>query len=212
MRQLQRQRGNGRRELVQGLVVRPALCPTRCSRFGPLRVSDCQMPATRPSPRWECERVVEGVERCGLYQVVVAPLLGSRPFVSLAAAARPQSLKAEGWDADRLAMSETPPFCARRSSRLSALGVVCRGCRGAASTRQVLQVEMRRALSSLFLERSSCLQTCTLGGCSARSAKGNRQQGKKSPFQARGFGGFRSKPGVRSLTGAAGRDLECFRE
>jgi hypothetical protein len=85
------------------------------------------------------------------------------------------------------------------------------GCREDAGSRQVLQVEMRLGLVE-FLSRSvGRLQTCTLGGC-RRGREGNRQQGKKSLFQARGFGGFRSKPGVRSSTGTADRDPEGCRE
>ena len=99
-----------------------AVCcvPTRCSRFGPARVSDFEMPEQRPVPASsECRRVREsgrggsrvegGGWRCGLYQVAAGVLLGSQPSASLAATARPQSSR-RGADADRSAVFEAPPF------------------------------------------------------------------------------------------------------
>ena len=116
--------------------------PTRCSRFGPARVSDFEMPEQRPVPASECRRsgsrvvgrecggwrVEGGLGGVGCIKVAAGVLLGSQPSASLAATARPQS-SSRGADVDRSAVFEAPLLrAALTSSGLETLQGTVESC------------------------------------------------------------------------------------
>ncbi len=181
-----------------------AVCgvPARCSRFGPARVSDFEMPEQRPVPASsECRRVREsgrggsivegGGWRCGLYQVAAGVLLGSQPSASLAATARPQCSR-RGADADRSAVFEAPPFArgldfvwCRDTARHGGV-LQCTVCAGRCLVSSILYSgRISRSVGRVGPEHGVCgvLQSAASGvecGCRCRQGRELQRQTRKS--------------------------------